>query len=94
MSEETECVQAAFLRGCTFNRLGMRHAGCAHDPSPFGFVRLPSTVRIMDCVEVEEIQEEDIFLAKTLEELMIEVQSQLQIGPRPFVTVGNGGTSE
>lgn len=90
--EQDNNNKAAFVRVCTFNRLGMSHTCCVHTPS-----LLPNHPEARDPVEslhplivpkerveVEEIQEEDRYLAETLEELMVEFQSRLRDRTQSF----------
>lgn len=86
MSVQEEDVQFTFIRVCTFERLGMRHTCCEYD---FLILlehdnRLHPHIKTMDHMEVEEIQAEDDFLAKTLEGLMAEFKSRFRNETQSF----------
>lgn len=96
MSEQQDHVKAAFVRVCTFDRLGMRHTCCVHTSFVDGIVsrrsldrldrldRLEPIIEVMDHLEAEEIREEDRYLAENLEELMIEFKARLRDRTQSF----------
>ncbi|KAF4809396.1 hypothetical protein CGCTS75_v014768 [Colletotrichum tropicale] len=92
ISEEQDKVQATFVRVCTFDRLGMRHTCCTHDLSSHNLEALQlsdrlethALVELVDHMEVGEIQEEDRYLASTLDTLMIEFRTRLQDTAQSF----------
>ncbi|KAL0932910.1 uncharacterized protein CTRU02_211873 [Colletotrichum truncatum] len=83
MSYQGLGTKCAFVRVCTFSRLGMHHTCCVHRIHDQGTIlrergRFAKLISIMETEEVAEIRNEDRYLAVTLEKLMEEFSSKLR----------------
>ncbi|KAI1652828.1 hypothetical protein F4813DRAFT_394276 [Daldinia decipiens] len=71
-------VILGLIRVITFDELGMKHTCCSYRMSSFQGIIEQGLLILMEPAEIEEIREEDRYLAKQLDALMEEFEAKLQ----------------